>query len=89
MGGNLARVIKVNLENGRASILKLPLTFDLKDRQGQKMAEIPLVLLPGLDGSGIFFRPLLAHLPPEIRPHRSDIFSRSTAELPRAASICT
>jgi pimeloyl-ACP methyl ester carboxylesterase len=28
-----------------------------------------LVLLPGLDGTEVFFRPLLAALPPAIRPH--------------------
>jgi pimeloyl-[acyl-carrier protein] methyl ester esterase len=31
-------------------------------------ASIALVLLPGLDGSGVLFRPLLPHLPPAIRP---------------------
>src|ERR1700677_2682366 len=30
--------------------------------------ETALVLLPGLDGTGIQFRPLLPHLPKEIRP---------------------
>lgn len=32
------------------------------------MAEITLILLPGLDGSGVLFRPLIRHLPPEFRP---------------------
>lgn len=32
------------------------------------MTPTALVLMPGLDGSGIQFRPLLPHLPPEIRP---------------------
>src|SRR4051812_12496722 len=32
------------------------------------MAEIALVLLPGLHGNDVQFRPLLAHLPPQIRP---------------------
>lgn len=32
------------------------------------MTDITLVLLPGLDGTGTLFKPLLAHLPPEVRP---------------------
>src|SRR2546430_17674636 len=32
------------------------------------MTELPLVLLPGLDGSGLLFRPLIDHLPPELDP---------------------
>jgi pimeloyl-[acyl-carrier protein] methyl ester esterase len=32
------------------------------------MPETALILLPGLDGSGVMFRPLLKHLPKEIRP---------------------
>jgi pimeloyl-[acyl-carrier protein] methyl ester esterase len=32
------------------------------------VAEIALTLLPGLDGSGVLFRPLLNHLAPELRP---------------------
>lgn len=32
------------------------------------MAEITLVLLPGLDGSGVLFRPLVSRLPPQLRP---------------------
>ncbi len=32
------------------------------------MTETALVLMPGLDGTGIQFRPLLPHLPAEIRP---------------------
>ncbi|HVY07966.1 MAG TPA: alpha/beta hydrolase [Burkholderiales bacterium] len=32
------------------------------------MTKTTLVLLPGLDGTGIFFGPLLAHLPPWIDP---------------------
>src|SRR5580700_4256654 len=32
------------------------------------MTEISLVLLPGLDGSGVMFRPLLGELAPRIRP---------------------
>jgi pimeloyl-[acyl-carrier protein] methyl ester esterase len=32
------------------------------------MQETALILLPGLDGSGVMFRPLLQHLPSEIRP---------------------
>jgi pimeloyl-[acyl-carrier protein] methyl ester esterase len=32
------------------------------------MAETALVLLPGLDGSGVMFRPLVAHLPDHIHP---------------------
>ena len=32
------------------------------------MTETALLLLPGLDGSGVMFRPLLSHLPKEIRP---------------------
>ncbi|MDQ8021307.1 MAG: alpha/beta hydrolase [Moraxellaceae bacterium] len=31
-------------------------------------ARIKLVLLPGLDGTGVLFRPLLAALPPDIEP---------------------
>lgn len=30
--------------------------------------DITLVLLPGLDGTGTLFQPLLPHLPPELRP---------------------
>jgi len=29
---------------------------------------LTLTLLPGLDGSGVLFRPLIRHLPPELRP---------------------
>jgi pimeloyl-ACP methyl ester carboxylesterase len=32
------------------------------------MTDLALILLPGLDGSGVMFRPLLGHLPPGIRP---------------------
>ncbi|MDB5353676.1 MAG: alpha/beta hydrolase [Phycisphaerales bacterium] len=32
------------------------------------MTDLALILLPGLDGSGAMFRPLLRHLPPGIRP---------------------
>ena len=32
------------------------------------MTELALVLLPGLDGSGVMFRPLLGHVPPALRP---------------------
>jgi pimeloyl-ACP methyl ester carboxylesterase len=32
------------------------------------MTEFALVLMPGLDGSGVMFRPLVAELPPQIRP---------------------
>jgi pimeloyl-ACP methyl ester carboxylesterase len=32
------------------------------------MNEAALVLLPGLDGSGVLFRPLLGHLPSTLRP---------------------
>jgi pimeloyl-ACP methyl ester carboxylesterase len=32
------------------------------------MEELALTLLPGLDGSGVLFRPLLRHLAPEFRP---------------------
>jgi pimeloyl-ACP methyl ester carboxylesterase len=32
------------------------------------MAQITLVLLPGLDGSGVLFRPLVSRLPPQLRP---------------------
>ena len=32
------------------------------------MAKTSLILLPGLDGSGLLFRPLISRLPPEIRP---------------------
>jgi pimeloyl-ACP methyl ester carboxylesterase len=32
------------------------------------MPPTALVLLPGLDGTGILFRPLLQHLPPTLRP---------------------
>jgi len=32
------------------------------------MTEFALLLMPGLDGSGVMFRPLVAHLPPHIRP---------------------
>jgi pimeloyl-ACP methyl ester carboxylesterase len=32
------------------------------------MRELTLVLLPGLDGSGVMFRPLLRHLAPDIQP---------------------
>jgi pimeloyl-ACP methyl ester carboxylesterase len=32
------------------------------------MGELALTLLPGLDGSGVLFRPLLRHLAPELRP---------------------
>jgi hypothetical protein len=31
-----------------------------------------LVLLPGLDGTEVFFRPLLASLPEWVRPQKSD-----------------
>ncbi len=30
---------------------------------------VPLVLLPGMDGTEILFGPLLAHLPPSLAPH--------------------
>jgi pimeloyl-ACP methyl ester carboxylesterase len=30
--------------------------------------DLSLILLPGLDGSGVLFRPLIPHLPPQIRP---------------------
>ena len=32
------------------------------------MRETAIVLLPGLDGTGTLFRPLLAHLPSPLRP---------------------
>jgi pimeloyl-ACP methyl ester carboxylesterase len=32
------------------------------------MTEFALILLPGLDGSGVMFRPLVDHLPPQLRP---------------------
>jgi pimeloyl-ACP methyl ester carboxylesterase len=35
----------------------------------RKPKSTPLVLLPGLDGTDVFFRPLLAALPEWIRPH--------------------
>jgi pimeloyl-[acyl-carrier protein] methyl ester esterase len=34
----------------------------------QNMTDFALVLLPGLDGTGTLFQPLLAHLPPQLRP---------------------
>lgn len=35
-------------------------------RRGKNMKPVCLVLLPGLDGTGVLFRPLLKHLPPSI-----------------------
>jgi pimeloyl-ACP methyl ester carboxylesterase len=32
------------------------------------MTELALVLLPGLDGNGVLFRPIMTHFPPRIRP---------------------
>lgn len=32
------------------------------------VADLPLLLLPGLDGTGVLFEPLLAHLPAGLRP---------------------
>src|ERR1051325_2082913 len=34
----------------------------------QTMTALTVVLLPGLDGTGTLFRPLLDHLPPELHP---------------------
>src|SRR5258706_334101 len=41
---------------------------DFLFRNYPPMPEIALVLLPGLHGSDVQFRPLLKHLPPRIRP---------------------
>lgn len=40
----------------------------LVQRATREMTDLTLVLLPGLDGSGLLFRPLVRHLPSELRP---------------------
>lgn len=32
------------------------------------LPRLRLILLPGLDGSGVLFAPLLRHLPPDVEP---------------------
>lgn len=51
------------------------------------MAEPNLVLLPGLDGTGILFRPLLVELPEDIRPVVIQYPPNQSISLPEHAQV--
>ncbi|GKS57543.1 hypothetical protein YTPLAS18_10700 [Nitrospira sp.] len=48
---------------------------------------LTLVLLPGLDGTEVFFRPLLRALPPWIHPHVVCFPATAPADYPRLLSV--